>query len=349
MNGKIQIGDCRIGESQPCFIIAEAGSNHNGSYEQALRLIDVASGAGADAVKFQVFKAARMYPKGSGESDYLKIPKGIYDIIAEMEMPLDWLPGLKEHCDRAGIEFMASAFDQDSAKVLDPFVTSFKIASYEMNHHPLIEFVADFGKPVVVSTGAANLDEVREMVACFQNTGNKDLVLMQCTAAYPAPLDSLNVKAVATMKKEFGLPVGFSDHSRDPLVGPLAAVALGADVIEKHYTLSNELPGPDHRFAVEPDELKLMVEKIREAEIALGSGEKVYGKVEEELRSFARRSVFAIADIKAGEPFTEKNVDVLRNGKLSPGIEPKALPEILGRKAARFIPAETALQRQDVS
>jgi len=349
MNQIVIIGDRHVGENEPCFIIAEAGSNHNGDFDQARRLIDVAVAARADAVKFQVFRARRMYPKQAGQSDYLKIQRSIYEIITEMEMPYDWIPQLAEHCRTQGILFMSSVFDPDSIRQLDPYLAVHKIASYEMTHAPLVEAVARCGKPVICSTGAADLAEVEEAVRGFAATGNPNLILLQCTAAYPAPPASLNVRAVATMKTVFGVPIGFSDHSRDPVTAPTAAVAAGADVIEKHFTLSNDLPGPDHRFALEPHELKLMVESIRRTEVVLGSGEKKHGAVEKELREFARRSVFAVRDIAVGEVFSAENLDVLRNGNLPPGLPPAEFPRILGRKAARAVAAETALQREDVA
>jgi len=238
MIAKVRIGERWIGDGEPCFIVAEAGSNHDGRLEQAKRLIKVAASAGADAVKFQVFRASKLYPKSAGMSDYLGIPKPIYDIVADIEMPYEWVPELAAYCHETGILFMASVFDEESADQLDPHVKAFKIASYEMTHVPLVRHVASKKKPLVVSTGTANLDEVTETVNEIRRTGNDSLILTQCTAAYPAPSDSLNVRAVEFMKSTFCVPVGLSDHSRDPLVGPLAAVAVGANLIEKHFTLS---------------------------------------------------------------------------------------------------------------
>jgi N-acetylneuraminate synthase len=202
---------------------------------------------------------------------------------------------------------------------------------------------------VIVSTGTANLEEVRASVEAFLATGNDQLVLLQCTAAYPAPLESLNVRVIPTLKATFELPVGFSDHSRDPIVAPVAAVAVGADLLEKHFTLSNALPGPDHRFAVEPHELRSLVAAVRGAESALGNGEKVVDPVEEELRHFARRSIFAACDIGAGEPFTRENLVILRNGSLESGLEPARFDGLLGRRARRDVAAATAVREHDVA
>jgi len=347
MARKVRLGHRLIGDGEPCFIIAEAGSNHDGKLKQAKQLINVAASAGADAVKFQVFRASKLYPKSAGLSDYLGIPKPIYDIITDIEMPYEWLPELAAYCHERGILFMASVFDEESADQLNPYVKAFKIASYEMTHIPLVRYVASKKKPVIVSTGTANLEEVAETVNEFRRIGNDDLILMQCTAAYPAPLESLNVRAVSVMKTAFSVPVGLSDHSHDPLVGPMAAVAVGANLIEKHFTLSNELPGPDHRFAVESADLHLIIQKVREVEKALGNGEKVMNPVEAELRGFARRSIFAVRDIVAGEPFTEGNIAVLRCGNLKPSLEPKHFQEILGKRARRNISAESAIQKED--
>ncbi len=345
----LEIGARHVGDGKPCFIIAEAGSNHNGSLEQAKRLIDVVADSGADAIKFQLFRASRLYPQNAGQSGYLRSERAIYDIVAEMEMPYDWLPRLAECSQGRGLIFLSSVFDEESADRLDPYVGAFKIASYEMTHIPLICHVAEKGKPVIISTGTASLDEVAETVEAFAQTGNKQIVLMQCTAAYPAPLEALNVRAVATMKDVFGVPVGLSDHSRDALVGPLAAVAVGANLIEKHVTLSNLLPGPDHRFALEPEEFRVMVQKIREVEQALGNGTKVMHPVETELKGFARRSVFAIKDIAAGERLSRENVAVLRCGTLPAGLPPRAFPGLLGRRGARAIGAGSAIRPEDLA
>ncbi len=346
MATKVKIGQRWVGDGEPCFIIAEAGSNHNGNVEHAISLIDVAAEAGADAVKFQLFRAGKLYPKGAGQSDYLNLDRSIYDIIAEMELPYEWLPGLAAHCQEKDIIFLSSAFDEESVDRLDPYVPAYKVASYEMTHIPLIRHIAGKGKPVLVSTGTANLEEVEETVEAFLQTGNRDLMLMQCTASYPAPLDSLNVRAIVTMKEAFQVPVGLSDHSRDPLVGPLAAVSLGANLVEKHFTLSNRLPGPDHAFALEPHELGTMVRQIREVEQALGSGKKAVQAVEGELRGFARRSIFATQDIPTGEVLSAANVAVLRCGKLEPGLEPKHYEQVLGKVARRDVTSGSAIQRE---
>ncbi len=349
MVSSMRIGTRSVGGGAPCFIIAEAGSNHNGRLDQALRLIEVAASAGADAVKFQLFRAERIYPKTAGRSDYLQDERSIYDIIAEMELPYDWLPQLADQCRARGILFLASVFDEALADRLDPFVAAHKIASYEMTHLPLVRHIAAKGKPVIMSTGTAHLEEVRESVEAVRAGGDPPLALMQCTAAYPAPLASLNVRTIPAMARAFGVPVGLSDHSEDPVVGPLAAVALGAALLEKHFTLDRGLPGPDHKFALEPDGLRLMIHKVRELEQALGSGEKRMQPIEGELHAFARRSIFAVQPIPAGAALSTANVAVLRCGKQPAGLPPKAWPRVLGRTAAKSIPAGTAVQPGDLT
>ncbi len=343
----IRIGNRTIGSGR-CFIIAEAGSNHNGSLDKALALIDVAADAGCDAVKFQLFTADKLYPRSAGQSDYLGVEKPIYEIIEEMELPVEWLETLAEHSRHRDLVFFAAPFDEQAADLLEAHVDLYKIASYEMTHLPLLRHVARKGKPVIMSTGTANLAEVSASVAAFRETGNEDLILMQCTAKYPAPLDSLNVRAMVTLKERFSLPTGLSDHSRDPVAGPVTAAALGADVLEKHITLSNRLPGPDHAFAVEPGELAKLVRRVRQVEAAAGTGVKEVLPDEEELRSFSRRALFSTRSIAEGETFTPDNIAALRTGKLRRGLGPEHYEQVLGRRAARRLPPETPITEDDL-
>lgn len=344
----IAIGPRAVGPGAPCYIIAEAGSNHDGRLDQALRLVDAAADAGADAVKFQSFRADRLYPPNAGQSDYLGDPRSIYDIIRAMEMPPDWLPRLAAHAKERGIAFLSSTFDEKAVDLVAPHVDAFKCASYEMTHTPLLRDMARRGKPVLLSTGTATLPEVGLAVAAVRAAGNEALVVLQCTASYPAPLESLDLRAMETMREAFGVLTGLSDHSRDPIVAPMAAAALGATVIEKHFTLDRRLPGPDHPFSIEPGELAEMVRRVRDVERALGDGAKGGHPVERELRAFARRSVFATRPIAAGERIDRTNTAVLRCGKLPAGIEPVHHPVLIGRRAARDIAAHRALAWDDV-
>ena len=345
----IEIYTSTLGRGHPVFIVAEAGSNHAGSLEIALKLVETAAEAHADAVKFQTFSAARLYPQRAGVSGYLGVPTPIYAVIEAMQMPIDWLPVLCERAHALGLAFISSPFHEEAVDVLRPFVDAYKIASYELTHTPLLEAVASTGKPLIISTGASTLDEVRSALATLARCGQRSVVVLQCTAAYPAPLEAANVRALVTLAEELHVHSGLSDHTRDPTAAPMAATALGAVLIEKHFTLSNRMPGPDHAFAVEPDELARLVQAVRRTEAVLGSGEKTVHAVEKELRHFARRSIFTTRAIRRGEVFSRDNVDILRHGELDSGLAPDRFAEVLQCTASRDIEAETAVQAADLA
>lgn len=348
-SSSIEIFGKPIGRGHPTFIIAEAGSNHNGDLEIAEKLIDAAAEARADAVKFQTFRAEKLYSRRAGVSRYLRNEKPIYEIIEAMEMPPEWLPSLRDHAHSLGLAFLSSPFHEEAVDALVPYVDALKIASYELTHAPLLETVAKRGLPVILSTGASDLDEVRRAVAILRDNGPADPVVLQCTAAYPAPLEAANVRAIQSLADELDVIAGLSDHTRDPTAAPMAATALGAAVIEKHFTLSNRLPGPDHAFAVEPEELARLVQGVRRTELVLGTGEKAVQRVEDELRQFARRSIFATRPIRKGEHFTRDNIDVLRHGELETGLAPSELDRVLKSLAASDIGADRALQETDLA
>ena len=338
----------RLSERQGCYIIAEAGSNHDGRYQQAEALIDVAADAGADAIKFQMFKAERLYAQNAGVSAYLGRDESIVDIIKSMEMPESWLGDLSRAAEAVGLEFLVSAFDETSLAAVDPFVAAHKCASYEMTHLPLVRAMARTGKPLIMSTGTANLEEVEASLTAAQQAGALEVILLQCTAAYPTPRRDVNVRAMLTLAG-LGVDAGLSDHSRDPTIAPCAAVALGARVIEKHFTLSNRLSGPDHQFAVEPDELRQLVTAVRATEEVLGDGRKRSPAIEDELRSFARRSIFTTRPIVAGETLGPGNIAVLRAGRQEHGLGPAEWEWVLGKTASRTLPAQQGLGRSDVN
>lgn len=345
----VRIGSRTLGPGHPAFIIGEAGSNHNGNLEQAKALIDVAAEAGCDAVKFQTFRATHLYAPAAGESDYLQVRRSIVDIIREMEMPWAWMPELAAHAQARGLEFMSTGFDEAAVDALDPFVAAHKVASYELTHLPLIEHVARKGKPILMSTGAGEMEEVREAVATARKAGCEDLVLLQCTAKYPAPLESLHLRVLPTLQREFDVLTGLSDHSAEPVAGPAGAIALGGVVVEKHFTLSKRLPGPDHKFAVEPHELKAMVQAIRQTERALGVPEKRPDPAEAELRDFARRYLYLARDLPEGATLGPDDVLALRSGKAPKGLPPRELPSVLGRRVRRAMRAGDALGASDLA
>jgi sialic acid synthase SpsE len=328
------------------FIIAEAGSNWRcGSYpadiRQAKELIRVAAETEADAVKFQTYRPETVYVPNAGSSDYLAeagMQDSINDILREHAMPYEMIPELAAYCVEMQIQFMSTPFSVADAEAIDPHVRIHKIASYEISHPRLIEFVAKTGKPLILSTGAATPDDIEWALNYFRVHGGREIALMQCTAKYPAPLSTLNIRVIPELIRDYNTPVGLSDHSRDPVIGPVTAVAMGATIIEKHFTLDNQLPGPDHAFAVTPDELARMVQAIRDTEQALGSSEKTAQPAEEDLRQFGQRAIQAVKEIKAGDTLRlGVNIDILRSGNRQKGLHPRFLPEVEGKAATRGI------------
>ncbi|MGI0004228.1 MAG: N-acetylneuraminate synthase family protein [Candidatus Nitrosotenuis sp.] len=308
---------------------------------QAKKLVQVAADCGADAIKFQTYRAKTVYAQNAGSSDYLSkhgINKNINDIFERLEMPYEMIPKLHQYCEKQGIQFMSTPFSVQDAKQIDPYVKVHKVASYEINHVRLLEFLAQTNKPIIVSTGASTYDEIDFTVDLLKKKSNKTVALLQCTAKYPAELDTLNLLVIPQLKAKYDLPVGLSDHSIDPLVGPLLAVGLGATIIEKHFTLDRNLPGPDHPFALVPAELKTMIQAIRMADSAKGTGKKQVLAVETELRKFATRSIQAIKDIKKGETLLEGyNIEVLRPGNRIRGLDARFLSSVNGKKAKNDI------------
>ena len=336
----------KIDDPNHTFIIAEAGSNwKSGSYEedleQAKKLIKIASKAGADAVKFQTYKADTVYAYNAGNSNYLAeqgINKKINEIFEYLSMPYEMISELSQICNDEKIIFMSTPFSVEDAKQIDPFVSLHKIASFEINHVRLIEFLSKTEKPILISTGASTFDEIDFAVNLIKNNKNNEIGLLQCTSKYPAPIESLNLSTIPKMKERYNIPIGFSDHSVEPLIGPLTAVGLGATIIEKHFTLDKNLPGPDHSFAITPQELELMVKSIRQADKTKGNGKKMILDEEQELLLFAKRRIQAIKDIRKGDILKEGfNFEVLRPGNRIRGLEPRFLDKINGAKSTKDV------------
>jgi N-acetylneuraminate synthase len=345
-----------FGPDKAVFVVGEAGSNwrageRGGDEQRAHALIDAAAEAGCDAVKFQVFRAAAVYAPGAGTSDYLAeagIRADIKEILASLEMPYEMLAALAGRARERGLEFMATAFSPADAAAVDKFVNLHKIASYEINHLRLLEYLAGTAKPLIISTGAGTLADVERALDFILARARVPVALLQCTAAYPAPPEAMNLRAIAKLAEMFGVTVGLSDHSADPVAAPAAATALGAKVIEKHFTLDRTLPGPDHAYAVEPAELAAMVRAVRLVERMLGTGEKSPQPAEEELVRYAVRGLQATRDIAAGEVLREgENIDILRPGKNRKGLNPFYINAVNGRRATRDIPAGDGLREGD--
>lgn len=339
----IRIGGREIGPGRPCFIIAEAGSNHDRKLDQAFEMIDVAAEAGADAVKFQTYSAETLYSRKTPKMSYLKKKKvagadeSVWEMIKRIEMPRDWHAKLVKRCEMRGVVFLSTPFDERAVTELERVgIQAYKTASFEINHIPLLTKAARTGKPVILSTGMADLTDIETALAAVAAAGNRSVALLHCAISYPPRHEDLNLRAMDTMRAAFGTPVGFSDHTLD-ITADIAAVARGADIIEKHFTLSRKLKGPDHPFALEPDELRAMCGAIRDTEKALGSPVKRRTAAEEELHRLARRSLVAARDIAKGAKITRAMVAVKRPGY---GISPVMLDVVVGRAARVDIEAD---------
>lgn len=341
---------------QKVFIIAEAGSNwHAGGGKQdrvqARGLIDAAVEAGADAIKFQVFRPDTIYVRNAGASDYLReagVGENIHSLFEQLAMPYELVAELSDYCKTQPIELMATPFSPADFAAVDPHLKRHKIASYEIGHIHLLELAAQAGKPLFLSTGAAAVEEIAWAVDTYKRLGGQNLTLMQCTARYPAEPAAMHLRAIPWLQKRFAVPVGLSDHSRHPTHAPIGAVALGAVAIEKHFTLDNRLPGPDHAFAITPPELVLLVQAVRAMEEMRGFPIKTIDPSEEELRQFARRGVQALNVIQVGEQLIEgKNIGILRPGKQRLGVHPKFLAEMEGKLARRIIQEGEGIQYGD--
>lgn len=317
------------------YIIAEAGVNHNGSFALACKLVDAAKEAGADCIKFQTFKSENLVSRSAKKAEYQKKTTGDssqQDMLKKLELSFDEFIQLKSYCEKVGICFLSTPFDFDSIDFLNSIDMPFwKIPSGEVTNLPYLLALAKTGKPVVMSTGMCTLQEIRAAIDVLKANGTTEIKLLHCNTEYPTPFEDVNLKAMQTMRDEFHLEVGYSDHTKGIEV-PVAAVALGATIIEKHFTLDRNMEGPDHKASLEPQELAEMVCSIRNIEEALGSGDKTPSPSEKKNIAVARKSIVAKTKIKAGDTLTEDNVTVKRPGT---GISPMKWFEVLGTKAVK--------------
>jgi pseudaminic acid synthase len=334
-----------VGVEFGTYIIAEMSANHGQSFEQAAEIVRAAKDAGADAIKLQTYTPDTITIDCQGET--FQTAKGslwegrtLYDLYGEAYTPWDWQPKLKKLADGLGLACFSTPFDFTAVDFLEEIdLPAYKIASPELVDLPLIRKVAATKKPVIMSTGMATCEEIEEAMQAFCQAGGTELALLKCTSAYPSPPESMNLRTIPDMAKRFRVPVGLSDHTLGIAV-PVAAVSLGACIIEKHLTLSRSTPGPDSAFSLEPHEFKQMVDAIRVAEKALGQVK--YGLTEaEQLSQRSRRSLFVVQDVKAGERLTSDNVRSIRPGY---GLPPKHYEEVIGRLAARDMQRGTPLQ-----
>ena len=334
-----------------CFVIAEAGVNHNGSIETALALVDAAAETGADAIKFQTFRAEALVRPGAAKAEYQERETGAGDqfsMLRGLEMSEEMHAAVFARCSARGIEFMSTPFDIASAHYLRELgMRRFKIPSGEITNFPLLEELAGFGRPLILSTGMASLEEVRAAVTAIRAAAAQgcDLTVLHCTSNYPADYADLNLRAMATIAEEIGVPVGYSDHSLGIAV-PIAATAMGAAVIEKHFTLDRSMPGPDHKASLTVAELGEMIRAIRQVEAALGSPEKRPMPSELPVRALVRKSVTLVRPVAAGAPLVAEDLALLRPGD---GLPPARLRDTVGRSLVRDLPAGTTLQESDLA
>ena len=340
----VSIGGRAVGEGQPCFIVAEAGANHNRDLGLARTLIDAAVAADADAVKFQTYSADTLYSKKTPRFAYLASQgdASTYDLLKSLELPRQWHAELASYAAEKHIVFFSSPFDRRAVDELDEVgVPLFKIASFEIVDLALVRHAASKGKPVVLSTGMASMGEIEDAVEACRLAGNEQVILLQCASLYPAPARLMNLRGMDSMRAAFSCPVGLSDHTRGINVA-IAAVGRGAAMLEKHYTLDRGMPGPDHPFAIEPGELQALVAGVREVEEALGDGRKTGPSDEEaeEMYRLARRSLVATQHIPAGATITAEMITAKRPGY---GLKPKLIDVVVGRTAKADIDEDEVL------
>jgi sialic acid synthase SpsE len=335
MPAEVNIGRDKVGLNHPCYIVAEIGSNHNQDWELALKHIDAAVEAGANAVKFQTFKAERHISEKANSPSYLNTKKKLYEIIKSLELNRDWQRPLYDYCEKKNITFFSSPCDTEAVDQLEKIgVLAHKVASFDLPDLGLIRSIAEKHKTIILSTGLADWMEIQRAVDVCREVGNENIIILQCTSLYPAPVHLANLKAMQSMSVAFNVLTGYSDHTNSDTVA-CAAVAMGACLIEKHFTVDKKLPGPDHPFAMEPYELKRMVARIRETEAAMGDGIKNGPRPEEkEMAEACKRSIHAATDIKNGEAVTQQMLVIKRPGH---GISPHLLNDIIGRKVRRNI------------
>ena len=342
---KIFIENRIISETSPVFIIAEAGVNHNGDLKMARELIEKAAACGADCIKFQTFSAERIATKSAPKAKYqlqtTDATESQLDMLKKIELSPEHHMELKKFAEESNMIFMSTPFNFEDIDLLESIgISAYKIGSGQIIELPFLRRIAETGKPVLLSTGMADMDEIEEALKAIRETGNEQVILLQCTTNYPSRIEDANLRVIPAFQSAFGTLTGYSDHT----VGEEAAissVALGARVIEKHFTLDNNLPGPDHSSSITPDKLKSLVEKIRRAESSLGRAEKAPADIEKENAVGVRRSIVASRNIKNGEIVNKDNITFKRPAT---GISPRLYDRIIGKKAARDISSDEILQ-----
>jgi len=338
----VRISGRGVGGKYPCFIIAEIGSNHNQRIDIAYKLVDAAIAAGADAVKFQSFTVSEWISKELKVFPTVEEKENLHKLLKRCELPYADYAKIKKYCAKRGIIcFSSPSSVSDIRNFLSIGIPAIKFGSVQITDIPVLKFAAKTGKPIILSTGASTMADISAAVRTIRSAGNDRIILLHCTVVYPAPFDKLNLKVMGALKRMFDLPVGFSDHSMDAVTAPVAAVAMGACVIEKHLTLDRNMKGPDHRFALDPKEFKVMVRAIRNSEIALGSPVKTILAEEKEIARLGRRSVVSRVVIPKGaiiEP------DMLTTKRPGYGIQPKDMDKVIGMRTKARIDEDKVLR-----
>ncbi len=346
---KMQIGHRCIAPGEPVYVIAEMSANHSRSFASAVQIVQAARASGADAIKLQTYTPDTITIASNREEfrvggGTLWDGRNLHELYSEAFMPWEWQPRLKQIAEDLGMDCFSSAFDSTAVDFLEQIkVPAHKIASFELVDIPLIQKMARTGKPLIMSTGMATLEEIDEAVQSARAAGAKQIALLKCTSAYPAPAEELNLRTIPEMSRCFDVPVGLSDHTRG-IAAPVAAVALGACIVEKHFTLSRSVSGPDSAFSLEPQEFKTMVDAVRTAEKGLGTIQFGPSAGEESGKAF-RRSLFVVQDMSEGALFTPDNIRSIRPGY---GLHPRHLEEVLGKRAAKEIKRGTPLNWDSV-
>lgn len=348
---EFEIGGRVVGPGHPAYVIAEAGSNHNRDLDTAKRLIEVAAEAGADAVKFQTYTAEGLYARNTPTMSYLQDSEllakqeSVWDLIKRVEIPWEWHSELADLARTCGIDFLSTPFQEEAVDLLESLdVPAYKIASYEVNHLPLIEKCAATGKPLLISTGMASLGDIERALDTANGANADEIAVLHCAINYPPRFEDLNLRAITTLASAFGIPIGWSDHSMGH-TADVVAVTLGACIVEKHYTLSRDQTGPDHPFALEPDELAAMVTAIRETEAALGVSVKRVTDAEAEMYALGRRSLVAARDVADGAVLTRDDIAIKRPGT---GVPVHDLEHVVGRRVVRAVGADEVLTWADL-
>jgi N,N'-diacetyllegionaminate synthase len=344
----MKINNRKIGQNNPCFIIAEAGVNHNGKISCAKKLVDIAVTAGADAVKFQTYKSEGVVIDNIGICRYQKenIGKEIkqIDMIKEFELSYDDFCLLKKYCDEKNIIFLSTPHSFDAIDFLEDKMPMYKFGSGDITNIPALTYAAKKQKPIILGTGMSTLQEINQAIDAIKNTGNHEIIILHCTTNYPCPFDEVNLNVLKTLSKELKCLIGYSDHTMG-LTVPIMAVTLGACVLEKHFTINRTLPGPDHKASLEPDELTKMIKYIREVEIAMGSYEKIPTKSEIKIKDIIRKSIVSATTITKGTIIKKEHLTIKRPGT---GIQPFEMEKLIGKQTKKTIKNNTIITWDDI-